>query len=718
MLKPQLWLLVASLITSTSLNASIEDYYPYKVMPSSSNYGTTGIMEVPNARLMQEASLRLNFSSSWPNEFTTLTASPFDWLEASYRYVEIKNQLYGPAAYSGNQTFKDKGFDIKTLIREESFLLPAVAVGFRDVAGTGLFSSEYIVSTKRIRNSLDLTLGLGWGDLGRDDNISNPFSSIDEAFNIRSDQLTAGGGSFRPKNWFSGNTAIFGGLELDLPKRGLRLKLEYDPTRPDKQRFVDSGDGTRRILELKSRFNIGVSYFWSENLTFSSSFERGTQFRVSFNLRGNFLNDSIPKPQPKAVQKLNKEQRKNIEKNNDLFYRSLNLSLRDETIYIQGANLKKNEIDVAVASSRFYTLTRPIGRTARIVAALAPDGVDKINIHAMNGDFEVAKVSFGKDYFEESDKGNMSPIELLKLSKIDSNNSKPLYKEASFMPTVNFPEYSWSMSPAIKHQIGGPEGFYLGQLFWLTNTRIKFRRNLALYTSFGINIYDTFKGLNNPSQSTIPRVRSDIQDYLSQGKNNLQRMQLEYFGAPYKDIFTKVDIGYLEEMFGGVGGEILYRPFDKKYSIGMSVHKVKQRAYDQRFSFKEYSTTTGHIGVYYDLPYQLRSQLHIGKYLAGDKGVTLDLSRRSKSGFTLGVFATKTNLSAEEFGEGSFDKGFYISVPTQLFYSDFRSGNISFGLHPLTKDGGAMLNQHNPLISILGDSNYNSIIRDWNNILN
>ena len=45
----------------------------------------------------------------------------------------------------------------------------------------------------------------------------------------------------------------------------------------------------------------------------------------------------------------------------------------------------------------------------------------------------------------------------------------------------------------------------------------------------------------------------------------------------------------------------------------------------------------------------------------------------------------KLTLSAEEFGEGSFDKGFYISVPTQLFYSDFTSGNISFGLHPLTK---------------------------------
>ena len=137
---------------SLPLLASIENYYPYKVSPNSSNYGNTGILEMPNARMMQEASLRFNFSSSFPNEFTSLTASPFNWLEASYRYVEIKNRLYGPAAYSGNQSYKDKGFDIKALIRNETYFFPSVAIGLRDIAGTGLFSSEYVVATKRIRN--------------------------------------------------------------------------------------------------------------------------------------------------------------------------------------------------------------------------------------------------------------------------------------------------------------------------------------------------------------------------------------------------------------------------------------------------------------------------------------------------------------------------------------------------------------------------------------
>ena len=88
--------------------ADIDDYFPYKVEPSPSNYGNTGILEIPNARFMSPASLRFHYSNSYPIGFTSLTATPFPWLEATYRYAEIKNRKYGPVRYSGNQTLKDK----------------------------------------------------------------------------------------------------------------------------------------------------------------------------------------------------------------------------------------------------------------------------------------------------------------------------------------------------------------------------------------------------------------------------------------------------------------------------------------------------------------------------------------------------------------------------------------------------------------------------------
>tara|TARA_Y100001970_G_C14252623_1_gene872955 strand:+ start:2866 stop:4998 length:2133 start_codon:yes stop_codon:yes gene_type:complete len=692
---------------SQALFSNIEEYYRYSVSPDSSNYGNTGLLEMPSARFMEEASLRLNFSSSFPNEYTALSASPFKWLEATYRYTEIKNRKYGPSNYSGNQSLKDKGFDVKIRLKKESENFPAVALGLRDLAGTGRFSSEYLVATKRYRN-LDITLGLGWGLLGTSNSISNPLEAIDKSFLTRTNEAGEGG-VFSYSSWFSGKTSIIGGLEYYLHKQGLKFTLEYDTTNPETYGFVP---------RVRSRLNFGLSYFPSDSLNFSAGFERGEEFRLSFNLTGNFFKDTIKKPRPKNVIRLSQNQLKRAEKNKQIFYNSLNKSLRDESIYIQAAELSENEVSVAVASSRFYSMTRAAGRTARIVSALSPESIDRMNIHSMNGDFEVAIFSLDRKEFDSANNKTGSSNELLNKSKMFSDSSNPIYKTAEYQPKVNFPEFEWSMSPSLKHQIGGPEGFYLGQLYWRTDTSIKFRRNLALYTTFGINIYDTFNDFNNPSQSTIPRVRSDIQNYLEEGKNNIQRMQLEYFSSPWKDVFFRADFGLLEEMFAGVGGEILYRPFNRKVAFGFSAHRVRQRDYDQRFNLRDYETTTGHAGIYFDLPSDVKSQILIGKYLAGDKGITLDLSRRFKTGFTLGVFASKTNLSAEEFGEGSFDKGFYISVPTKLFYTDYRTGHISFGLHPLTKDGASMLNQHHSLFSILGDTSKDSINRDWLYLLN
>ena len=112
-------LFISLVIVSFNVKTSIDDYFEKKVHPNSSNYGITGILELPNARFMQEASLRFSFSSSFPNEYTSITGSPFSWFEANYRYAEVKNLNYGPSFYSGNQSWKDKGFDVKFRLLSE-----------------------------------------------------------------------------------------------------------------------------------------------------------------------------------------------------------------------------------------------------------------------------------------------------------------------------------------------------------------------------------------------------------------------------------------------------------------------------------------------------------------------------------------------------------------------------------------------------------------------
>jgi len=368
-----------------------------------------------------------------------------------------------------------------------------------------------------------------------------------------------------------------------------------------------------------------------------------------------------------------------------------------------------------IAQNRFRSLPRAIGRVVRIVSALSPESVNTIRIIPMNGDIELYTIEISREDFDKFDDGRISTKELFNKSK--ATRVDPFsYARADFRPKVRFPEIFFNMSPSLRHQIGGPEAFYLGQLWWKINAKLKFNRGLTLHTVLGFNIYNNFNEFSNPSYSKIPHVRSDIQEYLSEGENNIARFKIDYMWSPIKDTFVRLDLGYLEEMFGGVGGEIYYRPFKSNFSTSFQFHKVKQRSYKQKFSFRDYEVETGHLGFYYDFPKEINAQFLVGKYLGGDKGATIDFSRRFKSGFTLGVFATKTNLSSLEFGEGSFDKGFYFSIPTDSFFTNFRQGDISFGLHPLTKDGGAMLNHMNSLYSLFGDTKYNSVLRDWKDI--
>ena len=63
---------------------------------------------------------------------------------------------------------------------------------------------------------------------------------------------------------------------------------------------------------VKSRFNFGLNYHLSNTFQIGLAYERGTNYRLSFSLRGDFFEDTIPKPPPKNIVSLNQEQKNKI----------------------------------------------------------------------------------------------------------------------------------------------------------------------------------------------------------------------------------------------------------------------------------------------------------------------------------------------------------------------------------------------------------------------
>ena len=618
--------LAFSLIVPTILLADLNDYLPRDPGPTSSNYGETGLFEVPTARMMPEGSLKFGLNSSNPYEQTVISATPFSWLEATYRYTEIKNELYSPfPSFSGNQTFKDKAFDFKFIIVDESRYLPSIAVGLRDVGGTGWFSSEYIVASKGY-GPFDLTLGLGWGQLARTADLSNPLTSINDSF-ISRPGYGGGeggeGGTLNYQSWFSGgDIGLLGGLEYRIKRFGARFKIEYDTTNQK------NPAPPLRPIEIKSRINLGLSFpmgTWGE---FSVGYQRGNVLQFSVFFKGEYSKNLVPKTYdpPPALAKLNPRQKEML-LNKDLYYSNLLRNLNRHELYLQGATLKENRVEVTTNNGKYRSYARATGRAARIVASLSPEEVEEIEINHFNGNSIVASVKLPKEKFLKAVNNEISHEELLIYSEIQRPDSNKL-KNHEFKPNPELPSFIWKMAPALRTHIGGPEAFFLGQLWWKTDMVLMLTRGLTLYTTLGVNIYDNFDELNNPSASVLPHVRSDVQSYLKEGKTNIARMKFDYIFSPMDDLYARIDVGLMEEMFGGFGGEVLYRPYQSKWALGLVAHKVRQRAFDQRFKFRKYEVTTGHLEFYYQFPKGITSQVYAGKYLGGDKGVTVDLSRR------------------------------------------------------------------------------------------
>ena len=83
--------------------------------------------------------------------------------------------------------------------------------------------------------------------------------------------------------------------------------------------------------------------------------------------------------------------------------------------------------------------------------------------------------------------------------------------------------------------------------------------------------------------------------------------------------------------------------------------------------------------------------VHAGRYLAKDRGYTFEARPTFDSGFSLGGFFTRTNVSAADFGEGSFDKGLFFRIPFNGILPGNTRGSYTTTLRPLERDGGRRL---------------------------
>jgi hypothetical protein len=704
------WFSTLALAVSSAVSADTFDYPA--LVHSQTDFGGVGLMQMPTARTAPDGEFTLG--STYNEDYVHFNTSLqlFPWLETTVRYTQVHDLLYSnDPSFSGDTKYTDKSIDAKLRLMQESFWLPELAVGVRDIGGTGLFDGEYLVGSKRA-GPFDFTLGVGWGYIGNRANLTGDKNqSVDCG---RDTTYSGNGGSVDINRMFTGCTALFGGVEYQTPYAPLSLKLEYDGN-DYKADFISTRTGIP--MDVNSPWNVGAVYRLGDWGSARLAYERGAVVTAGLSLHTNFnqidsfwLDDHAPIYQPAPTQTdLSDDQ-----------WQALSTQLarvagyQDNQVHFDGTT-------VTVTGEQRKYRNQDTAQT-RAATLIANTGINAKQYRIID---QAKRQPITETVIDTNTYAAVATNSYVGATPNDTRTRQQPQLTSGTVKANQRDNLDAGLAPVFVQSFGGSENFYMYSLGVSGNATARLGNHLLASSSVYVNIadtYDKFKYTVPPDGTDLKRVRTLNRQYLEDTVRvtNLQLTYLDHWGDNW---YTQTYGGYLETMFAGVGGEVLYRPMGSQFAVGFDANYVKQREPGSAFGlFKnEYQpaengnrefrvqtgTTTGHATLYWQNPLGVfdgtLAKISAGRYLTEDMGVTVDIAKQFNSGITVGAYASKTDLSADEYGEGSFTKGFYVSIPFDLLTIKPTTARGGVSWQPLQRDGGQKLNTKYSLYELTDD---------------
>ena len=796
-------------------------------LPTPSLYGGIGLLDTRNARFMPDGYLALNVDIKHPDDRITLTFQALPWLEASFRYSI--NYALAPI---GQRALYDRSFDLKARLFQEGLFMPQIAIGLQDFIGTGVYSAEYVVASKRF-GPVDLSMGMGWGRLASRGTFKNPFCVISATFCTRPDESGSGGTPLFSSYFRGESVGIFGGIEYQTPIPDLTFKVEYssdDYAHESSYRFnpkvtpknyapvpVNAGFDYR----LFGNVDLGVALIGGREISFDAaiainpaepnwpyrldppppfvarppaasgavtplqlntsieatspaqfinltslnlpqdrpadpSLLAAPEYKISQTFRNSGVHvtdgwitgdalvarvDSTDSRLPECSKLREATKVANIvlvsadwnpletcsaaegatpvaalaqaaattpDRQPDTLAK-MRSSIEEQKIIVQGISIAGGVVKVEIENDKYFRDTEAVSRVVRALSASAPPEIEAFEITTTMAHMPLTTVTIPRSEVDALAHLDATAAELWSSSILSDASPATHFENGEPLP-----QFSWSIFPSVQTQLFDPNNpAYIG-VGISGATRTELLPGLVLDDQATYEIWDNFGSITRTSNSVLPHVRSDVVSYLQKGSTGINDLTLTDFVKPESEVYARVTVGYIEQMFAGAGGEILYRPFGQRWAIGADIFDVYQRNFDDLFGLQSYHVWTGHASVYVETPWEnVTAVVRAGRYLAGDYGGTLELYRRFDTGIIVGAWATFTNVPFSKFGEGSFDKGIRIVIPTEFVLPFGTSTRFEQDLRPIQRDGGQILNNDAILYDITQSSSYGDLERQW-----
>ena len=632
------------------------------------NFGLPGIIDLPTAYRFTDGELVITQQLHDSLARSGISFQALPRVGVSFRYSG--HGINGGEAYG--RINHDRSFDAHISVLSEGKYLPAISIGLRDFIGTGWYSSEYLVGTKSI-GSLKFTAGLGFGRLAGRNAISNPFSVLSSRFDQRDENKVGRGGTLGSINWFQGPASAFYGVNYRLGSK-ITISSEYTP---DLMAWESS------YVELNSPWNFGAMYKINDYFSLGTQYLYGSQLSFTGHVT---INPSRPpmlggKELAPVPMRLRGNDASPINKTNKSIIKKV---LDADNFKIRHMSISGDTIILVVNNTKFRSTAQAVGRLASTLQRFAADDIKFANISFYSAGLQTSTyvVDLNKITWQQ-----VNPVAY----KASQSSIKAIDQKS--VPIVeNEQRFIWGLGPYFAHRLFNPD------LPLSMETGIEIQGGYRLFEGLKISgslrksVLTNLTDNQRRSNSALPHVHSDwpLYDFAGQ-PGHIHALKLSYVKNLSPGFYGRAHAGLLEPFYAGIGGEILYKPAQSSIGIGLDIHRVRKRDFDMRFDLLDFEMTVGHLSLYYDAGGMFDIEINAGRYLAGDDGATVTISRKFGSGWEVGGYATLTDVPFEKFGEGSFDKAIYVSVPIDWIISSPSRTKRRLTLRPITRDGGAHL---------------------------
>lgn len=734
-------------------------------VPSPSNYGGAGLLDTRSARFFPDGYLNFTAALTAPDSRYALTFQGLPWAEFTFRYTDDPKYA-GTGAYFRN-------FDIKIRLSNETEFWPEIAGGIQDFIGQRQYGAEYFVASKRW-GDFDFSLGLGWGRFGSRGTFENPFGLISSSFLVRPGSNNPQGGGILFNQFFHGpDVGLFGGVEYNTPIRNLKFKIEYSsdtyPGDTGNYRFpVNAGFSYRPLSWL----DVGLSVMHGQYLglrvsalmdakadSFPARLDAPPRFRARPEQPAGTILQPNPapegqKPDPAppnnaGVQSryvdLTQSRPGAAANPQDLGFpaapvlppvlpptvmtppsppprpgelaaeveQRIKTGLDNQKLKVMGVGVERDKLVIVVENPRYRRNTEAISRVARILSAAAPADINSFEITLLIVGQPAATVTLQRRDIDALARREGSPAELFETAAIGTAQLAPLDHLAPDL----FPQFTPTFFPLLQEDLFDPNNPVYLRVGVGAGGELRLTRSWFFDATAFATIWDNFGQITRFSNSVLPHVRSDVPLYLKEGRYGFANVSTSYYFKLAPEVYGRVSAGILEQMFDGAGGELLYRPFNSRWAIGIDAWDVIQRGYRELWDVRKYQVFTGHVTAYYQLPwYDVGVAVSAGQYLAGDKGATFQFWRSFSTGVQIGAWFTLTNVDGAKFGEGSFDKGIEIIIPLEWVVPFSSRAVYDMQLRPLQRDGGQRLLGDTALYGMTNGTDYGAFTTEWNKL--